>query len=303
MNKTKTNLLSRSSETTLYLTNIRTFQQSEKVREAIFSSRKKHFGKPFQIRTSPSRFCGRFKSAFIKVNNLGKAYLVNINGIPCKLWSCPNCGPKKATKLKYELIKLIKLNNLDHLLTLTLNPAFIPATYKQSGNRTGSYITYLFNRYMLTLKRKMKREIRYIWVKEFQKNGNAHLHILFNNYLPIKYLRKEWVRIGGGVEMNIQRVRNIKAMAIYVTGYIVKGLKNTSSNTNGLICGEKRYSISHSCLKPKKQLNPLTKITKISELSPYLSADKIMEVYNMLQNPDITKKELILAPHQESLNL
>lgn len=40
-------------------------------------------------------------------------------------------------------------------------------------------------------------KLKYVWVVEFQDNGNAHLHILINQFLPIEVLRKLWVHVGG----------------------------------------------------------------------------------------------------------
>ena len=277
----------------LVLTNIRTFQQEKR-----YDVRKKrsNYGKKSVVFSSPPYFCNRYRSVFLKADDSGNIYSAHSKGIPCNSWSCPNCRIWKAKKLRRELINIIKLNELDHILTLTLDPSRIPSAYLGEINRTGKYITYLFNRYLVTLKRKMKKPIKYVWVKEFQKNGNAHLHILLGTFLPINYLRAEWVRIGGGHVMDIQQVKNIEAIAVYVSGYLTKMAKASEN----FLVGERRYSISHSCLKPPKILT-LKNISTV-ELSKRLSYDKYLLVYNLLRS-DAPEKEIIIAPHQEKLKL
>ncbi len=254
------------------------------------------------MRDAPPPFCCHYiKSAFISTDEKGKGYLVQIKGLPCNLWSCPVCGPKKAMRLKYILIDIIKLNNLDHILTLTLKPDRIPEKYLHPIKKTGYFITYLFNRFRLTLQRKLKTKIKYVWVKEFQNNGNAHLHILVNRFLPERILRREWTRIGGGHSLDIQQVRNIEAAAVYITSYITKGFKDAPLSTGGFLVNERRHSTSRSCQLPPKQINSLIKISSVHELSEVLTFAQTMMVYNALQNPDVIDTTLLLAPHQETI--
>lgn len=295
MGKSKTEDSLPRGSAVLVLTNIRSFQQDEKIKAKMLASRKSHYGKPFKTKNDPPKFCNNYKSAFITIDDKGKALKACVKGAPCNTWACPHCQVKKAYKLKFELIEIAKCNNLDHVLVLTLKPSRIPLEYR---HYTGKYITYLFNRFILTLKRKFKKPIKYVWVKEFQKNGNAHLHILLNCYLPVRYLRKEWVRIGGGHEMDISLVRNLEAAAVYVTGYIVKGLKSPS-DVNTFRVGERRYSVSHSCVRPKKP--SLQKLKSVNQLLDLMPSDKFFDVYNTLSSPDPVDREIILAPHQENL--
>lgn len=282
----------------LVLTNKRSFQQDEEVKARMLASRKRHYGKPFRTKKDPPKFCRSYKSAFLTVDENGKAIKAQVKGIPCNTWACPYCQINKAYRLKFKLIEIIKLNNLDHLLTLTLDPSRIPYGYKFN---TGKYISYLFNRYILSLKRKFNKPINYVWVKEFQKNGNAHLHILLSCYLPVKYLRSEWVRIGGGHQMDIQLVKNIEAAAVYLSGYVVKGIKD-SSDIDTFRIGERRYSVSHSCIKPVYHpVLPLRKINSFVDLMKIMPTNHYFEVYNLLQSAEDVDKELVLAPHQPNL--
>ena len=123
----------RVSETLVLTSNI-SFQQ--KRTRANYGERSKIFG-------SPPYFCKRRKVVILKKDELGKVYSAQSKGIPCNSWSCPDCRVMKAKKLRGKLIEIIELNELNHLLTLTLDPSMIPTEYLGETNKTGKYITYL----------------------------------------------------------------------------------------------------------------------------------------------------------------
>lgn len=282
-------LSSDASQTTLYLTNIRTTQQEM---EVVIEARKKLTGKYFQVRSSRPTFCNKGRIAFIKKVN-GNISSVQFCYMPCRSWTCPDCGPKKALQIKYYLMEVIYLNHLTYFLTLTLNPKRIQEDY---ANNTHKYITKLFNHFLTSLKRKyrfnFKEKLRYVWVIEFQNNGNAHLHILMNQFLPIKFIRKLWVYVGGGHIMKIMKVKTMKGIGAYLTNYLVKGLK---SHTEGEKCFrffERRYSISQTCIRPKKSINPIFTNLPEQELRQKLKAENLEGVYNMLHSPYFKEKTI-----------
>jgi hypothetical protein len=43
----------------------------------------------------------------------------------------------------------------------------------------------------------MGKSLPFVGVPEFQKNGNAHLHVLLGQYIPQKWLSHAWQSIGG----------------------------------------------------------------------------------------------------------
>lgn len=76
---------------------------------------------------------------------------------------------------------------------------------------------------------------QYVWVKEFQKNGNIHYHIIIDrNRVGIQYLQKTWnnviANITGTFPMynnsvrlgNNPIIRNIHSVASYLSKYISK---------------------------------------------------------------------------------
>jgi hypothetical protein len=61
---------------------------------------------------------------------------------------------------------------------------------------------------------------RTIGVLEFQKNGNAHLHVLLGQYIPWKWLSKAWQSIGGGKVVDIRFV-DVHRVSAYLSVYLV----------------------------------------------------------------------------------
>jgi hypothetical protein len=273
----------------LFWTNIRTIQQNGSNKP-----RKNNYGKPARIYSSPPYFCKKHSIVLLKKDRNNKFYSAQSVGISCRMWSCPVCRISNAKKLRWLLIQVIKSNNLNHMFTLTLDPSKIPPKYLSKYNSSGQFISFLFNRFMTYLKRLMKKPIKYVWIKEFQPiSGNAHLHLMFNMYLPIYPIRNYWSKNGGGIQMRVEEVRSVEGSAVYFSKYVVK----MANSVENFTVGEKHYSISRSCIKPVKNYIPKV---NIDDLFKQLPIDKFFQVYNLLLNPR-TDEELILAPHQEEI--
>lgn len=260
----------------LVLSDISTFQQLsiKEQREIKYSIREKRIenrGKLFRMKTQPPFFCNSTKSLIAKVKN-GKIKEARFSKIPCRSWSCPVCSIRKAKSLRILLTKIAQLNNLTYFITLTLDSRKLTTEEKSD---THAYITKKFNHFKTILNRKKfnyydprikryftfdlsKREIfKYLWVIEFQKNGNAHLHVLCNQFLPVIILRKVWEQVGGGHRIDIQNVRSVERVSNYISSYLVKGIKDSDLQANkgyGFKYGQRRYSISRSCRKPERNV-------------------------------------------------
>lgn len=85
---------------------------------------------------------------------------------------------------------------LQRMVTLTLDPKIIPARYR---GRTDRYIRELWRMMRVLLMRKFGKTLPFVGVLEFQKNGNAHLHLLVGQYIPQAWLTYAWQSIGGGI--------------------------------------------------------------------------------------------------------
>jgi hypothetical protein len=141
--------------------------------------------------------------------------------------------------LQHRLFKLICINELNHFLTLTLDPKTIPEGYV---NKTHSLITRLFHTF-ITGVRYHSPSLKYVWVIEFQQIGNAHIHLLTNKYLPVKYLRDRWTNLGGGNMMKVEYIKDSVAISHYLSKYLTKD----TDGINKFYYMEKRYGVSYNC--------------------------------------------------------
>ncbi len=105
---------------------------------------------------------------------------------------------------------------------------------------------YLFKKFMQKLKYKLKIDIKYLAVIEFQKRGAVHYHVLSNiPYIPQNELQELWGN--GFVYINaISHVDNIGA-------YIVKYM--TKDNTDERLQGLKAYLYSRNLRKSEQYIN------------------------------------------------
>lgn len=104
---------------------------------------------------------------------------------------------------------------LNKLLTLTLDPA------KLQGAESTRYINEVFADFRVYLRRKLGRAPSYIRVLEYQKNGNAHLHILVRDWLDHRWVSEAWEAVGGGRIVDIRFV-DMHRVSHYLSKYLTK---------------------------------------------------------------------------------
>lgn len=237
----------------------------QKAREA----RRKLAKKKFRMKLYPSAFCASQKLAFFEISN---SKLVSAEERPsrCKSWSCPRCASHNAWRVRRLLENVVLLNDLEYFFTLTLSPERIPLEYRDN---THKYITMLFNKLILYLKREFKFAIplKYIWVMEYQKNGNAHMHGMWNQYVDVNKIRKIWVSIGGGQQMFVSKARDLIRTARYVSKYLSKTF---DSDYSEFYYFQKRYVISQNCIRKKTR----------SISSVYLWEDLVYHSYFLIKD-------------------
>ncbi len=269
---------------TLFLTYNRSSQQLDVV-ERIKITKRKMRGKKFFIKPTPPYFCKKNAVAILSYSN-GALSKAKINKIGCNSWTCPNCNVKKALRAKYLIRDVIQLNKLGYFLTLTLDPKTVPLEYlSEHQNRTHEYLTKIFNVFLTSLRReKMYKEesVKFVWVIEFQQNGNAHMHILFNKLPYISYVRRMWVRVGGGLQMRVLKVESIQGISNYIGNYIVKGIKGNKNSSNTFNFFEKRFSISKYCIRPTNQIQELFPNKSLQEKYLALQSSGLEWIYNGL---------------------
>jgi len=154
----------------------------------------------------------------------------------CKRWTCPRCGPKKASRLRRAIINKAQENDLSRVLTLTLNPSScLP-------EESIPYIKECWSKFRTSLKRHSGRSIAFITILELQKSGYAHLHILVDRYIAQQWISVAWQAVGGGKIVDIRRV-DIHRIAPYLSKYLTKSILLTD-----FIKRVRRYTTSRTIL-------------------------------------------------------
>ena len=160
------------------------------------------------------RNCGAFTARGVSKTQAGKTRYCRIG---CKCWNCSGCGPRRAAKYAIRIRQAAERLNLRTLLTLTLDPS------KLNGAESTAYINEVFADFRVYLRRKLGHAPPYIRVLEYQKNGNAHLHVLLNCYLPQSWVSETWSVLGGGRIVDIKRV-DMHRVSHYLSKYLTKDM-------------------------------------------------------------------------------
>jgi hypothetical protein len=166
------------------------------------------------LRKTQSFGCGNF-SVVGPVK--GKPGAFGYKSLFCKSYRCNRCRKPKLKKVRARIAEIAQEQKLNKMATLTLDPARIPARHKA---RTDRYIRNCWRMMRVLLARKFKGSLSFVGVLEFQKNGNAHLHVLLGQYIEQKWLSKAWQSIGGGKVVDIRFV-DVHRVSAYLSVYLV----------------------------------------------------------------------------------
>ncbi len=184
------------------------------------------------------RYCGRFTVQGTCKSDARKA---RYSRVGCKCWDCSACGPRRAAMFCIRIAQTAERLKLNKLLTLTLDPA------KLHGAESTKYINEAFAEFRVYLRRYLGYAPSYIRVLEYQKNGNAHLHVLLGCYLPQKWVSEAWSAVGGGAIVDIKRV-DMHRVSHYLSKYLTKQM---------IMCapkGARRVTTSRSIRLLEKQV-------------------------------------------------
>lgn len=160
------------------------------------------------------RYCGRMTARGQSIPEAGKTRFCNVG---CKCWGCSFCGPRKAKRCRIRIAEIAEAHKLQTLITLTLDPK------KLHGKESTKYINRVFADFRVYLRRELSYAPPYIRVLEYQKNGNAHLHILtdLGRFVHQSWISKTWAALGGGRVVDIRRV-DMHRVSHYLSKYLTK---------------------------------------------------------------------------------
>lgn len=86
-----------------------------------------------------------------------------------------------------------------------------------------------------------------IWVKEYHKDGTAHLHVLTDRWFHADFLQEQLVRAGAGEIYKIKKVPSTGKVAAYVTKYLTKSLREMPDKARLVIKNLRRYGTTGDC--------------------------------------------------------
>ena len=136
----------------------------------------------------------------------------------CGSYRCNRCRGPKLKKMRARLAQIASEHKLTRMVTLTLDPKRLS---KQERERTDRYIRDCWRKMRVLLARKHEgKSLPFVGVLEFQKNGNAHLHVLVGQYIAQKWLSKAWQKVGGGRHVDIRFV-DVHRVSAYLCVYLV----------------------------------------------------------------------------------
>ena len=130
---------------------------------------------------------------------------------PCKSWTCPICGPRKAK------VWAAKLHAGRPWLAMTLTAKYeVWKTPKTEARRQKKAFAKLVMKI-----RKRFGFFEYAAVWELQQNGMPHIHILARApYIPHDWLRRTWCNLTGAFMVDVHRVGRLD----YETHHSTKSL-------------------------------------------------------------------------------
>jgi hypothetical protein len=158
---------------------------------------------------------------------------------------------------------------LTRLATLTLDGKKIPR-----GVRSDRYIRECWRKMRVVMAREFGQSLDFIGTLEFQKNGNAHLHLLIGRYIKKSWLSEAWQSIGGGEIVDITYV-DVHRVSAYLTIYLAG---NKIENTLKQLAPRARiFTTSRSItLWPKKTKN---------KMGWWLRRKHFQELHDAVSNP------------------
>jgi hypothetical protein len=201
----------------------------------------------------------------------------------CKCWECRYCGPRRAKRCKRAIAAWAEKLQLNRFVTLTLDPK------KLNGEDPTQYLNRTFSKFRSVLHRRYGKALSYIRVLEYQQNGNAHFHLLLNQFIDVEWLRTEWQAVGGGWNVWIKMI-TIRRIVGYLSKYLTKDLLMSAPK------GSRRVTTSRDIRlfeKPKKDAvwellkAPIERLRRGFEVivtETYSEIDGLLAAFTVLAN-------------------
>lgn len=169
---------------------------------------------------------------------------------PCGRWDCETCGKVKKNKLLDRVGRgyavLQQQGKRVRALCLTLGPE---AKNEDMGKYFARFRAYLAKPRLHRRQWRSFRKLNYFWTKEFQENGQLHLHVLIDAYIPVAIIKKawKWATYNTSKIVFITKIHNSIARP---AGYMTKYMQKELCQAGNFRPGERRYGFSRGIRSP-----------------------------------------------------
>lgn len=168
---------------------------------------------------------------------------------PCKSWSCPDCAKVKKNQVLdraqagYQEVQA--KGGRVRALCLTLGPK---AENSEMGKYFARFRAWLAKPRKHRKKFRSYRHINYFWTKEFQENGQLHLHLLIDAYIPVALIRKAWKWATRGTS-KIVFITAMNREIYHPAGYMTKYMTKEIAQNGKFRRKERRFGFSRGLFK------------------------------------------------------
>lgn len=166
-------------------------------------------------------------------------------GRRCETWACPVCGGLLALAFELEFVRVLEGSSKPWVfLTLTLNGR---AREVLSLKECYGVLAEARGKFLKRARRKGVEE--YVWVRELQRDGTPHLHLVVDRYLPVEWVAGAWKACAGEwgdyeAGANVEKVDDARGLA----GYLSEEL---SEERPGMPEGMHRWGRSEGLMDPR----------------------------------------------------
>lgn len=206
--------------------------------------------------------CKRSNGYMVVNTKTGESYQSN-----CMSYSCPECAPKKAKKLKMALDEYLGSWKMIRMWTFTM-------TNKQHNSPEQHLFALqsVWHRFLAEVRRnkalrEYQRRFSFVKVLDLHASGYVHYHVFISEYLPWNIVQGLWesscrteLKEKGKIGHCSVKGRKTKGfVAYYVAKYVTKSIYDLRK-------GYRRWSKSHGVtIFPKKESNPEWIVIRMGE--------------------------------------
>jgi len=137
----------------------------------------------------------------------------------CRQWGCEVCGRVKRAKWVVQVSKWASEKGLTRFATLTFDWRYDRAADKWD------HVQEAWARFRRELLRKFPKGVEFVRVLEpCPTTGRLHIHVLYDRFIPQRWLSGVWAFCGGGPVVDI-RYKDEQRVTAYISKYLTKAVR------------------------------------------------------------------------------